>query len=93
MNHYVQEMFKIYILFLFSLLINLNIPNLFAENNEPKINSNSIKKLNWEYSDLNNEEQLNWNEVDTEEIYKDQIKIKNIGKKINTFKIRSTGKG
>ena len=41
-------MFKIYILFLFNLLINLNIPNLFAEKNEVKINSNSIKKLNWE---------------------------------------------
>ena len=57
-------MFKIYILFLFSLFINLNIPNLFAENNKVRINSNSIKKLDWEYSDLNTEEELNWNEVD-----------------------------
>ena len=86
-------MFKIYILFLFSLLINLNIPNLIAENNEVKINSNSIKKLDWEYSDLNTEEDLNWHEVDTEEIFKEQIIIKNIGKKINTFSVRSTGKG
>ena len=34
-------MFKIYILFLFSLIINLNIPDLFAERNEIKVNSNS----------------------------------------------------
>ena len=69
-------MFKIYILFLFSLFINLNIPSLFAEKNEVKINSNSIKKLNWEYSDLNAEE-LNWIEVDKEEIYKEAISIYN----------------
>ena len=56
-------MFRIYILFLFSLIINLNIPNLFAEKNEVEINSNSIKKLNWEFSDLNTEEELNWQEV------------------------------
>ena len=62
-------MFKIYILFLFSLLINLNIPNLIADNNEVKINSNSIKKLDWEYSDLNTEEDLIWYGIDTEEIY------------------------
>ena len=86
-------MFKIYILFLFSLFINLNSSNLFAENNDLKISSNSIKKLYWEYSDLNAEEDLNWHEVYDEEIYKDQIKIKNIGKKINTLSIRSTGKG
>ncbi len=86
-------MFKIYILFLFSLIINLNISNLFAENNKVKINSNSIKKLDWEFSDLNTEEELNWHEVDTEEIYKNQIKIKNIGKKSNSFSVRSTGKG
>ena len=85
-------MFKIYILFLFSLFINLYFPNSFAENNEVKINSNSIKKLNWEYSDLNTEKDLNWQEVNPEEIFKDQIKIKNIGKKINTFSVRSTGK-
>ena len=36
---------------------------------------------------------MNWHEVDTEEIYKDQLKIKNIGKKINTFSVRSMGKG
>ena len=86
-------MFKIYILFLFSLLINLNIPNLIAEKNEVKINSNSIKKLDWEYGDLNNEEELNWHKVDTDEIYKNQIIIKNIGNKINSFSVRSTGKG
>ena len=74
-------MFKTYILFLFSLLINLNIQNLFAENNKEKINPNS-KKLDWEYIDLNNEEELNWHAVEIEEIYKDQIKIKNISKKI-----------
>ena len=84
-------MFKIYILF--SLLFNLNIPYLFAENNEVKINSNSIKKLDWEYIDLNTEEELNWREDDTEEIYKDIIKTKNISKKINTFSVRSMGKG
>ena len=44
-------MFKIYILFLFSLLFNLTIPNLFAEKNEVKIESNSMKKLYWEHSD------------------------------------------
>jgi len=85
-------MFKIYILFLFSLLINLNIPNLFAEKNKVKINSNS-KKLDWEYSDLKPEEELNWHEVGIDEIYKDQIKVKNIYKKSNIFTIRSTGKG
>ena len=86
-------MFKIYILFLFSLIINLNITSLFAEKNEVEINSKSIKKLDWEYIDLNTEEELNWHEADTEKIYKDQIKIKNIGKKINTFSVRSIGKG
>ena len=85
-------MFKIYILFLFSLLINLNIPNLFAEKNEVKIKSNSIKKLNWEYSDLNTKEQLNWYEADSEGIYKEQIKIKYINKKSNIFSVRSIGK-
>ena len=85
-------MFKIYFLLLFSLFINFNITNLLAEKNEVKINSNSFKKLDWEYSDLNNEEQLNWHELDNEEIYKEQIKIKNIGKKINTFSVRSTGR-
>jgi len=60
-------MLKIYILFLFSLLINLNIHNLFAENNEVEIDSNQ-KKLDWEYSSLNTEEDLNWSEVETEEI-------------------------
>ena len=86
-------MFKIYILLLFSLLFSLNIPNLFAEKNEVEINSNSIKKLDWEYSDFNTENQLNWHEVDIEDNYKDLIKIKNIGKKLNTFFVRSTGKG
>ena len=86
-------MFRIYILFLFSLIINLNIPNLFAEKNEVEINSNSIKKLDWEYSDFNTENQLNWHEVDFEESYKDQIKIKKIGNNIKTFFVRSTGKG
>ncbi len=86
-------MFKIYILFLFSLLVNLNIPNLLAEKNEVKIKSISTQKLDWEYSDLNTEKKLNWHEVDTEEIYKDLMKIKKIGKKVNTFSVRSTGKG
>ena len=85
-------MLKIYILFLFSLLINLNIPNLFAEKNELKTKSNSIKKLNWEYSDLNTKEQLNWDEIDLEEIYKEQIKIKNINRKAETYSVRSIGK-
>lgn len=84
-------MLKIYILFLFSLLIN--IPDLFAENNKVEINSNSIKKLDWEYIDSNAEEQLNWHEVDIEEIYNDQIKIKNMGKRIKNFSVRSSGKG
>ena len=86
-------MFKIFILFLFSLIINLNIPNLFAENNKLKNNSNSIKKLDWENIDFNYKEDLNWHEVDTLEIYKDRVKLKNIGKKINIFSVRSTGKG
>ncbi len=88
-------MFKIYILFLslFSFIINLNIPNLFAEKNEVKIKSNSLKKLNWEYSDSNTKEQLNWHEADSEDIYKEQIKIKNINRKTNFFSVRSTGKG
>ncbi len=85
-------MLKAYIFLFFSLFINLNITNLLAEKNEVKINSNSIKKLDWEYSDLNNEEQLNWYELDSEEIYKEQIKIKDIGKKINTFSVRSKGR-
>ena len=69
-------MFKSYILFLFYLFVNLNIPNLLAEKNEGIIESNSIKKLDWEYSNFNTEEPLNWYENDTDEIYKEQIKIK-----------------
>ena len=86
-------MFKIYLLFLFSVLINLNIPNLFAEKNEVKLKSNLIKKLDWEYSDLNTEGELNWYEEDTNEIYKKQIQIKNIVRETNIFSVRSTGKG
>ena len=86
-------MFKVYILLLFSLFINLNIPNLLAEKNKVEMKPNSIKKPYWEYGDLNTKGYLDWYEVDAEEIYKKQIKIKNISRKTNTFSIRSTGKG
>ena len=86
-------MFKINNLFLFSLFINLNISNLLANQNQVEINSNPIKTLDWEYSDLNIEEELNWYEDDANEIFNKQIKIKNIGRKMNIFSVRSTGKG
>ena len=53
-------MFKIYILFLFSLLFNFNVSNLFAENNALKINTNSTKKLDWESSASNVANELDW---------------------------------
>ena len=86
-------MFKIYILTLFTLFINFNIANAFAEKNEFKIKSISTEKLNWESSVSNFENQLNWYEVDKEEIYKQQIKLKNITRKTNIKTIRSIGKG
>lgn len=84
-------MFRIY--FLFSLLINLIIPDLLAEENKVQIKSKLIKKIEWEYINLNLEKQLNWYETDKTEIYKDQIKLSNTFKKTNIFSIRSTGKG
>ena len=86
-------MFKIYILFLLSFFINLIIPNLLAEINEIETKSNAIKKLDWEYIDSNTEEKLNWYKYDAQEVYKQQIKLKNIGKKINALTVRSIGKG
>ena len=85
-------MFKIYILILFFLLTNLNISNVFSEINELKKKSISTKKLNWEESVSNFEKQLEWDEVDEDEIFKIQ-KIKNFDKKKKTFSVRSTGKG
>ncbi len=86
-------MLKIIFLVLFSFFTNINASALFAEKNKEEIKSNSIKKLDWEYSDLNNGEQLYWYKVDEDEIYKDQIKIKNIGLNNNILSVRSTGKG
>ena len=86
-------MMRIYILILFSLFANLNIPSVFAEDNEVKIKDLSTKKLFWENTYSNIEEQLNWYEVDQEEIYKEQIKIRNTVRKNNTFSVRSIGNG
>ena len=86
-------MFKIYIFIFFSLWINLNIHNLFAEKKELKIKSFATKKLDWDSNITNFDKQLRWFEVDEYEIYPDQIKIKNIDKKNNIVSVRSTGKG
>ena len=56
-------MFKIYILFLLSFFINLIIPISLAEKNEVINKSISPKELDWEYSDLNTQKKLNWDEV------------------------------
>ena len=86
-------MFKIYCFILFSLLSNLYIPFANAEKNEVKIKSDAIKKLYWEFSNSITENYLNWDEVDKEEINKEQIKIKNIVRKTNVISVRSIGKG
>ena len=93
MGYYLWKMIKLYILIIFSLIINLIIPSVLAEKKELKIESNSTKKLNWEYSISNFKKQLEWREVDEGEIYNDLIKLKNIYRKKNTFSVRSTGKG
>ena len=85
-------MFKKYIFILFLLLINLDIPNLFAEKNELK-ETILTKTINWENVETNLENDLNWKHVNKNEIYKDQIKLINIGREKNIFSIRSTGKG
>ena len=85
-------MFKIYILFIFSIFINFNFPALFAEKNEVKVKSLVPKKLDWESSISNFENQLHWYEVDKEEIYREQIKIINKSIKPNIISVRAIGK-
>ena len=86
-------MLKIYIFIFISLFINLNIPKLFADKNEVKIESLETKKLDWESSFTDFDNQLHWYEVDEDEIYYDQVKIKNLGGKTDITSVRSTGKG
>ena len=86
-------MFKIFFLILLSLFTTYKIPNLIAEKKEGEIKSNSIKKLFWELSNPKTVEKLNWYEVGKEEIFKEQIKIKNISRNTDIFSVRSTGKG
>ena len=86
-------MFKIFFLILYALFNNLNISSVLAEKNEVEIKSNSNKKLDWEYSNSNKEEKLNWFEVIEQEIYKEQIKIEDDGRNTKVFSVRSTGKG
>ena len=86
-------MFKIYIFFIFSLFINTYIPFSLAEKNEVKIKHFANKELNWESNNSNFEGHLHWQEVDKDEIYHKQIKIKNIGRETNLIYVRSIGKG
>ena len=86
-------MFNFYILFLFSLLTNLTIPSVLAEKKDVKFESISTNKLGWESINPQFESELNWENIDEEEIYNDLIKTKNIGKKNNIFSVRSIGKG
>ena len=79
-------MFKLYFLIIFSLFFNLIIPNVFADKKEVKIESNSIKKLNWESGVLNLKKELHWKTVDQDEFYIDLIKNKNISRKNNIFR-------
>tara|TARA_Y100001978_G_scaffold202358_1_gene223234 strand:- start:1456 stop:2499 length:1044 start_codon:yes stop_codon:yes gene_type:complete len=86
-------MLELYILLLFSLFINLNIPQLLAEKNEINIKSNPTEKIDWESISTDFENQLNWYEVDEDEINQNQKKIKTIAKKANIYTVRSIGKG
>ena len=85
-------MFRIFILILFYLFSNGNFSNALAEKNEIKDRSISNRKLNWEYGDLNLEDQLYWHESTEKDIYNQLIKINNKTKK-NIYSVRSTGKG
>ena len=86
-------MFKIYIFILISLFTHLNISNAFAEKDKFKKDSFSIKKLEWEPSISNFEDKLYWYEVNDDQIYKDQIKIRNIVRENKLVFVRSTGSG
>ena len=85
-------MFKLYFLIIFSFLVNLTIPSIFAEKNEENFESISTTKLNWQPILTDFENHLIWYELDEKEIYKEQIKIKTIAQKNKVFSVRSLGK-
>ena len=73
-------MYRLYILIIFSLLVNVLIPSILAEKNEENSESISTTKLNWESDASNFKNQLDWEKVDEVEIFHELIKTKNINK-------------
>ena len=86
-------MFRIYLIIFISLIANLNLRNVFANENVINIESVSTKNLDWEYADEFLEGKLYWKELDNYENFEIITNKKNKRKKNNIFSVRSIGKG
>ncbi len=86
-------MFRIYLIIFISLIANLNLRYIFADENEINVESVSTKNLDWEYADQFSEEKLYWKEIDNREKFEIITNKKNNRRKKNIFSVRSTGKG